>query len=184
MTRQFSQWRLLAATGMFTCLIAMPVHAEVVSSAQGRFTVRETAHVEASTKHVWQMMTWPQDWWSPDHTWSGDAANMWLDARAGGCWCERLPNGGFAEHLRVIKSEPGKSLVMSGALGPLQSFPLTGVMEWKVEPDETGGNTITFTYQVSGNVEGGLQSWAKPVDGVLAEAIKRLAEAADKAPNP
>lgn len=169
---------------MLGMAIATPAMADVISAADGRFTVRETAHVKASADHVWKVMTWPQDWWSKDHSWSGDVTNMWMSSRPGGCWCERLPGGGFAEHMRMVKAEPGKSLVMRGALGPLQSLPLTGVMEWKVAAAEQGGNTIIFTYTVSGNVKGGLESWAGPVDGVLSDAIQRLAKAADARPDP
>lgn len=182
MTLHMRRSAIALTAGLAGIFLALPACAEVMSSDKGHFTVRETAHVKASAKHAWQVMTWPQDWWSADHTWSGDPTNMWLNARAGGCWCERLPNGGFSEHLRVIRSEPGKALVMRGALGPLQSLPLTGLMKWEVAENPDGGNTIIFTYQVSGNVDGGLESWAKPVDGVLAEAIARLAKAADKQP--
>ena len=41
-------------------------------------------------------------WWYPEHTYSGDAKNLSIDARPGGCFCEKLPNGGGTRsgHLR------------------------------------------------------------------------------------
>ena len=33
-------------------------------------------------------------WWDSEHTYSGDAKNLSIDARPGGCFCEKLPNGG------------------------------------------------------------------------------------------
>ena len=47
------------------------------------------------------------------------AANLSLDAAPGGCFCERLPNGGGVEHMRVTYVEPGKRIVLTGSLGPL-----------------------------------------------------------------
>ena len=45
-------------------------------------------------------------WWNPEHTYSGDAKNLSIDARPGGCFCEKLPNGGGIEHARVIYVVP------------------------------------------------------------------------------
>src|ERR1700757_2805468 len=39
-------------------------------------------------------------WWNPEHTYSHDARNLSIDPRPGGCFCEKLPNGGGKEHLR------------------------------------------------------------------------------------
>ena len=45
-------------------------------------------------------------WWDSQHTYSGDAKNLSIDARPGGCFCEKLPNGGGVEHARVIYIVP------------------------------------------------------------------------------
>ncbi len=57
----------------------------------------------------------------------GSAANLSLEARAGGCWCERLADGGSVEHLRVLLVSPGRMLRMRGALGPFQGLAVDGV---------------------------------------------------------
>lgn len=170
----------MAAALIAAAAYAPMAKAEVLEAKAAQFTVRETAHVSVAPATAYAMMIQPQSWWSSAHSWSGSAANMTLSPKTGGCWCEALPDGGFAEHLRVIKVEPGKLLRMRGGLGPLQTLPVNGLMDWVVEPDPLGGSSITFTYQVSGNVKDGLESWAKPVDGVLAEAISRLAQSLDR----
>ncbi|RYY37536.1 MAG: hypothetical protein EOP59_13760, partial [Sphingomonadales bacterium] len=78
---------------MKTCLLlpfalaaASPALGEVVQSSDTGFTIRHTLTVAAAPDKVWTTLTAPSSWWSPDHSYSGDAANITLDARAGGCW--------------------------------------------------------------------------------------------------
>ena len=47
-------------------------------------------------------------WWSKEHTYSGDAARMSLQLRPGGCFCEPLDGGGGIEHMRVTYVQPGE----------------------------------------------------------------------------
>ena len=53
-----------------------------------------------------------------------------------GCWCEKLPNGGGVRHMQVVNVMPGKMLVMTGGLGPLQSMAATGSMSFKLSRRE------------------------------------------------
>ena len=46
-------------------------------------------------------------WWNPEHTYSHDAKNLSIDPRPGGCFCEKLPNGGGVEHLVSFMSRRG-----------------------------------------------------------------------------
>ena len=94
--------------------------AEVVSVAGNGFELRETAHTAASSDKVYAALLLPSRWWNSAHTFSQSASNLTLDARAGGCWCETLPNGGSVEHMRVVYVSPGKTLRLRGALGPFQ----------------------------------------------------------------
>src|SRR5436189_3620279 len=71
-------------------------------------------------------------WWNSQHTYSGDAKNLSIDARPGGCFCEKLPNGGGLEHARVIYVAPREVLRLSGALGPLQASGVAGTLTWKL----------------------------------------------------
>jgi len=148
--------------------------AEVTHSSEHGFTVRHSINTEAEAFVIYRTMTSHIDqWWSGDHSWSGDAANLYMDVETGGCFCERLPGSGRVEHLRIIYFSPGKELRFDGALGPLQTMAAQGRMVWKIE-DNGSGNTITFTYKVFGHPEGGLGAIAPAVDGVIGEQLSRL----------
>ena len=114
-------------------------------------------------------------WWNGDHSWSGNAANLHMVVERGGCFCERLPDGGVVEHLRLIYVAPGSELRFDGALGPLQTMAVQGRMIWKIEPAEHGSK-ITFTYHVHGHPAGGLANIAPAVDGVIGEQLTRLGQ--------
>src|SRR6185437_15988659 len=76
--------------------------AEVVDVSPGGFTLRILSHVAASPDQVYAVLIKPSRWWASDHTYSGSADNLYLEARAGGCWCEKLPDGGSVLHLTVV----------------------------------------------------------------------------------
>src|SRR5580704_12542291 len=141
MPRRFTVFLALciALAGSFS------VTAAVLDVAPNGFTVQETAQVAAPRNKVYAALLVPAHWWNSDHTFSGDAANLLLDARAGGCWCETLPGGGSVEHLRVVFVSPGKVLRLRGALGPFQGLAVDGVMTWSVKSGAEGAD-ITITY--------------------------------------
>lgn len=112
-------------------------------------------------------------WWNPAHTFSGDAGNMWIEPRPGGCFCEKLPDGGGVEHLRVVNVSPGRLLRMSGGLGPMQGAGLTGSLTWSLS--EAGdGTRVELRYSAGGFLQGGFEKLAPAVDGVLGEQLDRL----------
>lgn len=51
-----------------------------------------------------------------------------VDARPGGCFCEKMPNGGV-RHMTVTHVMAPGTLVLNGGLGPLGTMATTGVME-------------------------------------------------------
>src|SRR5882724_13417018 len=83
-------------------LIAGPSRGTVSDVASNGFTLKIDTHIAASPDKVYAALIEPARWWSSDHTFSGDANNLHLEARAGGCWCETLPNGGSVTHLTVV----------------------------------------------------------------------------------
>jgi uncharacterized protein YndB with AHSA1/START domain len=112
-------------------------------------------------------------WWNPEHTYSHDAKNLSIDPRPGGCFCEKLPNGGGIEHLRVLYIAPLQVVRFSGALGPLQASGVAGSMTWKL----TGGPGSTrfeLTYSVGGFIQGGFEKIAPAVEAMLREQVDRL----------
>lgn len=154
--------------------LAVPTHAEVGEAAPFGFVVSGEEVVAADAATVWTALIAPGRWWSPQHSWSGDAANMTLDPRAGGCFCEALPNGGSVEHMRVLYAAPGEMLRMSGALGPLQGQALNGTLtvELSAEPD---GTHIKWASVVGGYATFDGAEIPAAVDYVLSEQMHRLA---------
>ena len=108
------------------------------------------------------------EWWNPAHTFSGDARNLSIEERPGGCFCEKLANNGFTRHMEVINLTPPKRIVMSGALGPMQPLAATGTMVIQLAAVE-GGTKFEATYLVSGYLAKGMNTWAAPADGMTGE---------------
>ena len=156
-----------------SALLATTVQAAVTDSAPEGFALTETAHIAAPRDKVYAALIEPSHWWSSAHSFSGNAANLTFDARAGGCWCETLPGGGSAEHLIAVYVVPGKTLRLKGALGPFQSFAVDGVMTWTLK-DSGQGTDLTLTYLIGGYMKGGFENISKAADGVLAEQVSRL----------
>ena len=161
-----------------------PANAEVVESADEGFVTRDIAIVEATPKAVWLALIAPKNWWNSGHTWSGDAANLTLKPQAGGCFCERIPEDpdltkitleGSVEHMRVIQASPERALRMQGALGPLQSEPVTGVLTIAISEVEQG-TRIVWEYVVGGYMRYEPGIIAKAVDGVMSQQLSGLAD--------
>jgi uncharacterized protein YndB with AHSA1/START domain len=166
--------RLFAALSalLLLAVTAAPLDAQVGPNG---FVVKHEVTVSAPPADVFEsLVEGVGQWWDPAHTFSGDSENLSIDARPGGCFCESLPNGGGVEHLRVVHVAPGQILRMSGALGPLQAFGLTGSMTWKLTTDNED-TTIGLTYSVGGFMEGGFDRIAPAVEAVLGGQLQRLA---------
>lgn len=151
---------------------AAPASADVVDAAPGGFTVRAAFVVPKSAEVVYDSIVDVGSWWSPEHSWSGESANLSIEARAGGCFCEKLEQGSV-QHMQVVYADRGKLFRMSGGLGPLQGMGLSGSMtfELSAEGDTT---TTTMTYVVSGHRAGGLDPLAPVVNEVLTMQVGRL----------
>lgn len=152
--------------------------AEVISSGPAGFVVRHEAVVKLDPAAAYQRLLDIGSWWDGEHTYSGKAANLSLDATPGGCWCETIPapgGDGFIEHMRVIYAMPGKTLRLAGGLGPVQSVGASGVMTYQLAPADGGGTKVTMTYAVGGYDAAGFEKLKAPVDGVLGAALKRFA---------
>jgi hypothetical protein len=77
------------------------------------------------------------------------------------------------KHMEVVYVAPAKSIVLRGALGPLQSTGVTGSMQIQLS-SAAGGTKVEVTYAVGGYLAAGLNTWAGTVDGVLKEQFTRL----------
>jgi hypothetical protein len=147
--------------------------AEVAESSAAGFTVKSSLSINAVPDEVYRRLLRVGDWWNPEHTYSGDSHNLSIEEKAGGCFCEKLPNGGSARHMEVLLLIPGKTLRMGGGLGPLQGIGAVGSMTIQLSPD--GSCTkLNMTYAVSGYLSAGMNTWAAPVDAVLTGQFIRL----------
>jgi hypothetical protein len=165
--------KLSIATALAALLMACGAQAAVVDATPNGFQVEETADIGAPAAKVWQAIGDWGDWWSGQHAWSGDAHNLTLDLKAGGCLCERLPDGGGVRHMTVLMTMPDELVVLDGALGPLLFSGATGRLRFKLA--ETGGHTtLTMDYWVGGYYPGGFDKIAPAVDGVLGDQAARL----------
>ncbi len=162
-------WLLAAGIGQ----ISHEASAEVSAVGSEGFEVRQQIHVSASPAAVYAALITPARWWDSQHTYSGNAANLTLDAKAGGCWCERLADGGSVLHLTVVYAAPGKGLRLRGALGPLQAMGVEGAMSFSLKGGNDGTD-LTVTYAVGGYAKEGFDNLSKAVDGVLGEQVARL----------
>jgi hypothetical protein len=151
---------------------------------------RNVVVVAASPAAVWKRLVTPAVWWSSDHTFSGDAANLSLDPMPGGCFCERLPGEAVAtakgakpvhvaprggvEHMRVIYAERGKALRMTGALGPLQSEAVQATLTVTLKAVD-GGTRIVFEYVVGGYMRYPAEKIVPAIDTVLGNQLLGLA---------
>ncbi|MCW1429999.1 SRPBCC family protein [Novosphingobium sp. JCM 18896] len=174
---------LLSVTPLSLAL-AVPAQAEVVAKTDAGFVSRHVAEVTASPEEAWKVLVEPAEWWNGEHSFSGDAKNLSLDARAGGCFCEVLPGEGEkgwlnprggVEHMRVVFVDKDKALRMTGGLGPLQSEALSGALTITLKPVE-GGTRLTWEYVVGGYMRYKPEQIVPAVDKVLGEQLSRLAD--------
>jgi uncharacterized protein YndB with AHSA1/START domain len=156
-----------------TLLVASPAVAEVVSASANGFEVRHTVNLVVPPQIAFAAFSDVAAWWNPQHSYSGDSANLSLSLSPGGCFCERFENGGGIEHMRVVYLDPGKRVVMTGSLGPLLYEATAGVMDIEIK-STAAGSQMTLDYRVAGFAKGGGEKLAGLVDGVLADQMKRF----------
>ncbi len=162
------------AASLIACLMVTSANAEVLDSAPGGFTISHQTEISAARIDVYNAaVNKVGDWWSDDHTLSGNAGNMYIAARTQGCFCERLGSAGGVVHLIVTFVNPGVILRLTGGLGPLGLMGVSGNMTWEFE-DSEDGTTMMLKYAVGGYYAGGLDSIAEAVNGVLVEQMTSL----------
>ncbi len=164
-------------------LCAQPTSAEVIKQGESSFVTRHAVVVKADPFETWQALITPSKWWNSNHTWSADAENLYISPQGGGCFCELLPlpkdspdgiRRGSAQHMTVVLADPARALRMRGALGPLQSEPVDGVLTMTITPTDKG-TAIVFEYVVGGYMRFETAEIARAVDGVMGQQITGLA---------
>lgn len=165
----------IRAFALWTCLFvaqAAVARAAVTQAKPDSFLLTISTEIAVPPAALFGALGQPGSWWSPGHTWSGDAKNLSLTLDAGTCYCERWP-GGSVEHARVVFVKKDELLRLNGALGPLQEMAITGILTFALKPTEKG-TRLEVTYRASGDPSHALDTLAPFVDQVLTEQIERL----------
>lgn len=157
---------------------------EVVAKSPAGFALKFSADAAAPKDEVWKALIAPNRWWNGEHTYSGKAENLYLDAQATGFFCEKLPRPadapdgqrmGSVEHMHVVYADPQRGVLrMTGGLGPLQGEAVDGVLTITLKQVH-GGTRIEWTYVVGGFWQLDPEELAPIVDRVLGEQLGRLA---------
>ena len=161
---------------------APAAHADIIKKDENGFVVRHMAEVKASPQDVYKTLRAPAKWWSPEHSWTGDAKNFYMDAQAGGCFCELIPAAregderGSVEHMRIVFAQPGKLMRLSGGLGPLQSEAVNGTLTIAIKPTSKGTTIVGFEYIVGGYMRYEMDTISSAVDGVIGEQLSRFSK--------
>lgn len=176
--------RLLLYGAALSVSGASVAHAEVSGVTDTGFVSRNEVTVAATPAEAWQEMVAVNRWWSSDHTYSGDAGNLYLDPQATGCFCEKLPvpkdapagqRMGSIEHAHVIYADPVRGVLrMTGGLGPLQGEAVHATLTITFKPTADGGTTVIWNYVVGGYMRMKVAEIAPLVDKVLGEQVARL----------
>ncbi len=160
--------------------LSTPAYAAQDYAEDDSFKLVIAAVIQATPDQIYRMLGQPRRWWSSAHTYSGDARNLKLDLRAGGCFCETMPKGkGSIEHGRVIQAMKGKLLRLSAPLGPLQEMAVTGTLTWKLDANSgpLPSTMVMMIYSVDGDMRGGGKALAPAVDQVMGEQMEGLRKA-------
>src|SRR6185436_3288605 len=128
---------------------------EILDATPGGFAVKTAVTIAAPRARVYDALLAVGKWWDPAHSYSGDAKNLSIDARPGGCFCEKLADQGGVQHAMVVLVIPGKTLRLVGGLGPLQGSGLQGSLTFDLT-DREGATDVAMTYSVGGYRQGGL----------------------------
>lgn len=173
---------IAATAAILLASAAPPAMADVVKAEAAGFVVEKTVTIDASSDVVWETLRAPQRWWSKEHTWSGDSANLYIDSQATGCFCEKLPGRGSVQHAQLIFVDKGKMLRMEGAFGPLQGEAIVATLTFDLSPDGDKATKVKMTYVAGGYSPTGFDKLAPAVDNVLGAQLDGLKAAAEGPP--
>jgi len=157
---------------LLSALMAAPASAEVIHSDPSSFVIKHRLIVPVDAETSFDALLHPERWWSPEHTWSGDAKNLSLEPRVRGCWCERWPDA-EVEHGRVIFIKKNAQLRLQGALGPLQDMAVNAVLDYTLTQGKDG-TQIDMMYRVTGADSSQLDVVSSAVDNVMVQQMDRL----------
>lgn len=90
-------------------LLASRAGATIIDSSYYGFTVKHELFVSCYPDSIYKYLVLDVGkWWDSEHTWSGKSANLVIQPKANGCFCEKLDNGGSVRHMSVVFVSPEK----------------------------------------------------------------------------
>lgn len=159
------------------CAVTSPVSAAVKEAAPDHLLVAHSVEVHADAKATFRAIGEIGHWWSGEHTYSGDAKNLTLDVKAGGCLCEQWGDAGVV-HGTVLFSKPSETLRLSAPLGPLQAMGVNAILTFSLT-SAGQGTKVDVTLLVNGSSASALDKLAPVIDGVIGAQVARLGQYAD-----
>jgi len=156
------------------------LQAEVIDSSRVGFVIEQTVELKGvSPADAFSLFTEKVGkWWSPIHTYSGNATNMQFLLEPGGGLLEKWEGGNWVTHLNVVNVQPGNFLVLRGGLGPLQFMAVEGSMSIVFTQSEEV-TKVVLTYSVGGFHPKGVSHIAGAVDSVLGIQMDRYKKLVD-----
>lgn len=151
--------------------------ADVEATSSTHYVLHHEASSPLEPDALWDRLIEPASWWHPDHTYSGDARNLSLEATAGGLWLETW-DGGSVAHGEVLLAREGEMLRMNAPFGPLQGIGAYTIWTISITAVD-GGSLVTFDEVASAPPGNDMEQLAGAVDYVKTEAIARLVAGED-----
>lgn len=155
-------------------------HAAIASYSAHSLQIKHDVTIAATPAKIYEaVLQQVGSWWNPQHSYTKDGKNLSIEARPGGCFCEKFPEGGGIEHLRVIYLAPNKAIRFQGALGPFQANGVAGTLTLQLTKLESADSTkpstkLELTYSFGGFMDGSFEKIAPAADFMLSDVLGRL----------
>jgi uncharacterized protein YndB with AHSA1/START domain len=162
---------------LLVLMLAPPLRADVVSSSDTHYVLRLEARADLPPAMLWKRLVNPAAWWSADHSYSGDAANLSLDVGAGGLWKESWGNNSVV-HGRLLTAIEGQLLRLEAPFGPLQAKGAYVIWTISLKPDGEG-TLVVFDEVAHAPAGSNMIELAPAVHGVKQAAIESLTRSID-----
>ena len=158
---------------LLVMLFPLSLGAEVLTTASDGFLIKIEREVAVTPQQAYEQFISINDWWISGHTYFGEAKNLSIDPKAGGCFCE-IKGDKQVLHMTISFVDPGKEIRMVGGLGPLQMMGVHGGMSWKFENLDEHKTKIIHQYRVVGSSDQALNKLAPIVDKVQSQQVDAL----------
>ena len=147
--------------------------AKLAEKSPAGFQIQITRKLDCDSKEAYKRFVDDfSKWYDASHSYSQEAKNLSIDLQRH-CMLEVLPDGGFVRHMDVVFHQPGKTLRMTGGLGPLQGMGVSGALTYSFINDGSGSK-LNVVYNVAGAEFLKLDRIADPVKEVLSMQMDRF----------